>query len=158
MTAGAGRDLAAPGATSPRSALPCAGVAELLIDGPDLVLSMGLGERLCSFRVRDLRVPLSSVRRVRVPLSPWIVLRGWRSAGIAVPGWVALGTRRHGSGWDFSLVHGSGPAVVIELNGQRFGEIVVSVPDAEAAGALVATAAGIAFDPTPDRGPLGPPG
>lgn len=131
-------------------------MAELRIDGPDLVLAMGLGERLCSFRTRNLRVPLSSVRRVRVPVSPWIVLRGWRSAGIAVPGWVALGTRRHGTGWDFSLVRRSGPAVIIELNGQRFGEIVVSVPDAEAAGDRIATAAGIAFDPTPDRGPLGP--
>ncbi|MST34764.1 hypothetical protein GHK86_18805 [Acidimicrobiaceae bacterium USS-CC1] len=131
-------------------------MAELRVEGPDLVLALGPLERVGSFRGRDLRVPLSAVRRVRVPISPWIALRGWRSAGIAVPGWVAMGTRRHGEGWDFTLVRRSGPAVVIELNGYRFDELVVSVADAPATGARLAAAAGIAFDPTPDRGPLGP--
>ncbi len=132
-------------------------MAEVRIDGPDLVVAMRPGERFCSFRLGDLRVPLASVRRVRVPLSPWLALRGWRSTGLAVPGWIAMGTRRHGTGWDFTLVRRGGPAVVIELNGQHFGEILVSVPDAPAAGEAISAAAGIAFDPTPDRGPLGPP-
>lgn len=126
------------------------------VEGADLVVALGVAERLGGFRWRDVRVPLRAVRRVRVPISPWIALRGWRSSGVAVPGWVALGTRRHGEGWDFTVVRRGGPAVVVELNGQRFGELVLSVPDAAAAGARIAAAAGIAFDPTPDRGPLGP--
>jgi hypothetical protein len=129
-------------------------VADLVVDGTDLVVAMGRVERFWAFRRQDLRVPLSSVRRLRVPVSPWLVLRGWRVDGVAVPGWIAMGRRRHGQGYDFSLVRHSGPALIVELNGQPFGQLVVSVPDAAETGRRIAAAAGIAFDPTPDRSAL----
>ena len=129
-------------------------MAELVVDGDDLVLAMRTGEKLWSFH-GDVRVPLSSVRRVRVAASPWLVLRGWRSTGVAVPGWIAMGKRRHGGGYDFSLVRNRLQTIVIELNGQEFGELAVSVRDAAADGARISAAAHIAYDPTPDRGPLG---
>jgi hypothetical protein len=129
-------------------------MAELRVEGGELVLAMTRAERFWSLH-RDIRVPVTSVRRVRVPSSPWLTMRGWRATGVAVPGWVAMGKRRHGTGYDFSLVHGSTPSLVVELNGQEFGELTVSVPDPVETGRRIADAAGIGFDPTPDRGRLG---
>ncbi|MHB1930620.1 MAG: hypothetical protein ACYDEN_09330 [Acidimicrobiales bacterium] len=119
-------------------------MAELVIDATDLVLSMRRPERLWSFRRSDLRLPLRAVRRARAVPIPWLELRGWRVDGVAVPGWVAMGRRRHGTGYDFTLVRGSGPAVVVELNGQTLERLVFSAPDAEAVAARIAAAAGIA--------------
>jgi anti-sigma-K factor RskA len=117
-------------------------MAELVIEGDDLWVRMRRGEAFWAFH-RPFRVPLSSVRAVRTPESAWKELRGWRSTGVTFTGKVALGTRRHGGGYDFVALHGHEPAVVIELNGMQFGEIVVSVPDAEATAQHIADAAGI---------------
>lgn len=128
-------------------------MATLLIEGDELVLVIRGWERVWSLH-GDLRVPLRSVRRLRVASSPWLTMRGWRANGVTIPGYVAMGKRRHGSGYDFALVHNKMETLVLELNGQEFGELTVSVPDARATGTEIAAAAGIAFDPTPDRGPL----
>jgi hypothetical protein len=129
-------------------------MAALGVDGTDLVLSLRRSEKFWSLH-GDIRVPLTSVRRLRVPVSPWLSLRGWRSTGVAIPGYVAMGKRRHGDGWDFSLVRNHIPSLIVELAGQEFGELTVSVPDPAATGASIAAAAGIAFDPTPERRILG---
>ena len=119
-------------------------MAELLTDATELLVSMRRPERLSAFRRSDLRLPLRAVRQVRAVPTPWLELRGWRVDGIAVPGWVALGRRRHGTGYDFTVVRGNGPAVVVELNGQAFERVVVSCTDAGAVAARIAAAAGIA--------------
>lgn len=104
-------------------------MAELVIDGADLVVAMRPVERFWSFRRQDLRVPRTAVRSARAVTTPWLELRGWRVDGVAVPGWVAMGRRRHGGGYDFTCVRGSGPAVVVELMGQPWERLVVSVAD-----------------------------
>jgi hypothetical protein len=123
-------------------------VAELIIDGTDVVVTLTPLEKLCSFH-GDVRVPLLSIRRIRTPSSPWTTMRGWRSTGLSFPGYVAMGKRRHGAGYDFTMVFKHRPTVVLECNGAEFGEVTVSVDDAFATAARLADAAGILFDPAP---------
>lgn len=123
-------------------------MAVLVVDGGDLVVEMRRSEKFWSLQ-REVRVPLSAVRSVRILANPWTSLRGWRVTGVAIPGYVAMGKRRHGSGYDFSMLRRDQQALAVDLNGTRFCELLVGVPDAAATGAAVASAAGIRFDPAP---------
>jgi hypothetical protein len=76
-------------------------------------------------------------------------MRGWRATGASVPGYIAMGKRRHGAGYDFTVVFKNRPTVVLECNGTEFGEVTVSVDDAAATASRLAAAAGITLDPAP---------
>lgn len=120
-------------------------MARLQVDGSDLVLALSWGEKIAGFHA-NLRAPLSSVRSVSVAAHPWLALRGWRMAGTGIPHFAAVGTRRHGTGYDFSALHRSRPAVQVELASGRFQRWLVSVDegeDVEAEAERVAGAAGI---------------
>jgi hypothetical protein len=95
-----------------------------------LWLHLTVLERFGACVTHDLAVPLAAVRLVRVVDDPWPELRGIRAPGTTVRGVIALGTRRHSLGRDFVIVHGKGPAVVVELAGVRFLRLVVSSSDA----------------------------
>jgi hypothetical protein len=121
-------------------------MAELIIDDRDLVVHLTLGEKILSFH-GDIRVRLSAILSVAPDPKPWLGLRGWRMAGLTFPGYKALGTRRHGDGYDFCVLHRDGPAVRVNVTSGRFSRFIVSVPeggDAEAEAARIAAAAGIA--------------
>ena len=47
-----------------------------------------------------------------------------------MPNVIAVGTRRGGFGKDFAAVHGTGSAVVVEMEGAEYGRFVVTVDDA----------------------------
>lgn len=79
----------------------------------------------------DLRVPISSVSEVRAVATAWPELRGIRAPGTGIPGVIAVGTRRGQFGKDFAVVHGKGPAVVVELSDAGFQRLIVTVPDAD---------------------------
>ena len=123
-------------------------MAELVIDGSDLVVRLRASEKFWGFH-GNVRVPLSAVYRVTTVEHAWSELRGWRMAGVGIPGKVALGTRRHGDGYDFVAVHGVRPAVQVDVHGPpRWQRLVVSVgegTDVHAEAARVAAAAGIAL-------------
>jgi len=115
------------------------------VDDEDLVLRLTLGEKIWGFR-GNIRVPLSSVVSVAPDPKPWLGLRGWRMAGISFVGLAVLGTRRHGEGYDFCILHRDRPAVRVDLASGRFSRLVISVPeggDPEAEAARIAAAAGI---------------
>jgi hypothetical protein len=121
-------------------------MAELIIDNWDLVVRLTPGEKIWGFH-RDVRVRLPAVVSVAPDPEPWLALRGWRMAGVNFTGHVALGTRRHGDGYDFCALHGHRPAVRVDVSSGRFSRLVVSVPeggDAAAEAARIAAAAGIA--------------
>ena len=120
-------------------------MAELRIDGDLLRVELPPREAAKSFH-RSFSVPLSAIRRVRTPHNAWAELRGWRSTGITIPGRTAFGTRRHGGGYDFVAVRRQDPTVLVELNGARYGEIMVSVSDPATVARDIAAAAGIAAD------------
>jgi hypothetical protein len=120
-------------------------VAQLVVDGTDLVVRLTVREKIAGFH-GDIRVPLSSIQSVSVPEYPW-VMRGWRMAGVAFPGRIAIGTRRHGTGYDFTCVRKQQRAVQIDATTGRFSRFVISVPDdmdAQDEADRIADAAGIA--------------
>lgn len=120
-------------------------MAILCVERDQLVLHLSWKEKVGGLH-GDVRVPLSSVRAVSVITQPWLALRGWRMAGTGIPGLVALGTRRHGEGYDFTALYRSRPAVQVEVATGRFSRLVVSVTDEDQArsqAASIASAAGI---------------
>jgi hypothetical protein len=124
-------------------------VAELIVDGENLVVHLTLGEKLWGFH-GDIRVRLSSIVSVAPDPKPWLVLRGWRMTGVSFMGHAALGTRRHGEGYDFCMLHRDRPAVRVDVTQGRFSRFVISMPeggDAQAEAARIAAAAGIAPSP-----------
>jgi hypothetical protein len=116
-------------------------MAELRVDGADLVLHMSAVEKAEGFH-GDIRVPLSSVTSVRAVDDAWPELRGMRAPGTGVPSVVAVGTRRGGFGKDFAAVHGKGPAVVVELAGAEYERLVLTADDAAGSVAAVQAARG----------------
>jgi hypothetical protein len=121
-------------------------MAELIVEDKDLVVHLTLGERFWGLH-GDVRVRLSCIARVAADPHPWLGLRGWRMAGVSVAGHAALGTRRHGDGYDFCILHGDRPAVQVDVAPGRFSRLVICVPegaDPQAEAARIAAAAGIA--------------
>ena len=122
-------------------------MATLRVDGEDLVLHMSWREKAAGFHA-NIRAPLSSVLSVKVISNPWLELRGWRMAGLAIPAFFAFGTRRHGTGYDFTVLRRMQPVVQVELSTGRFMRWQVSVPGEQRASdlaAAIAAAAGIRF-------------
>ena len=124
-------------------------MAKLIVDDETLVVQLTLGEKIGAFR-GNIRVPLSSIVSVAPDPKPWQGLRGWRMAGFSFAGFAALGTRRHGDGYDFLILHRDRPAVRVDLASGRFSRLVVCVPEGADAGtevARIAAAAGITPSP-----------
>jgi hypothetical protein len=113
-------------------------VASLEVQSGELIIRLSGVERAAAMR-REVRVPLSCVESVCTESDPWGALRGVRAPGTGIPGVVAYGVRRiTGGAPDFAAVHGSGPAVRIDLvPGAAFGRLVVTVDDADQAVARV---------------------
>jgi hypothetical protein len=121
-------------------------MAELIVADDDLVVHLTLGEKIWGFH-GDVRVRLGWIVSVAPDPKPWLSLRGWRMAGVNFAGRAALGTRRHGDGYDFCILHRDRPAVRVDLVRGRFSRLVISVPesgDAQTEAARIAAAAGIA--------------
>ena len=118
-------------------------MATLLVDGDDVVLHLRWREKVAGFHA-DVRAPLSAVQSVRVLSDPLSEMRGWRMAGLAIPRAFAFGTRRHGDGYDFTILRGPRPGVQLELSHGRFQRLVVSATDAEDAASTAARVAGAA--------------
>ena len=120
-------------------------VAELIVDDKNLVVHLTPGEKVWGLH-GDIRVRLSAIVSVAPDPKPWLGLRGWRMAGISFTGYAVLGTRRHGTGYDFCILHRDRPAVRVDAASGRFSRLIISVPeggDPEAEAARVAAAVGI---------------
>jgi hypothetical protein len=122
-------------------------VAHLEVEGNELLLRLTWREKVMGFH-GNIRVSLSAIRSVSAPENAWIGMRGWRMAGFAVPGLIAMGTRRHADGYDFTAVRKQRPVVQVDINGPpRWQRLVVSVPegvDPREEADAIAEAAGIA--------------
>jgi hypothetical protein len=114
-------------------------MAELRVEGADLVLHMSALEKAEGFH-RDIRLPLSAVQSVRCVEDAWPELRGMRAPGTGLPDVIAVGTRRGAFGKDFTAVHGTGLAVVVELRDTEYGRLVVTTDDAVAVAGAIETA------------------
>jgi hypothetical protein len=121
-------------------------MAELIVENDDLGVHLTLGEKIWSFH-GDIRVRLSCIVCVAPDPKPWLGLRGWRMAGVSFVGRAVLGTRRHGGGYDFCILHRDRPAIRVDVASGRFSRLTICVPeggDAAAEAARIAAAAGIA--------------
>ena len=122
-------------------------MAELVVDGSDLVLHLPVRQKVLGFH-NDIRVPLTAVRSARAINSPWMALRGRRMAGTAMRGVAAIGTWIHGDKlFDFNVLRREERAVQVELNAGRFVRFIVGVGpgrDAREEADRIADAAGIA--------------
>ena len=113
---------------------------ELLIDKGELTPKLSTLEHAEGFH-RDITVPVSSVTSVRVVEDIWSELHGIRAPGTGLPGVVAVGTRRGSPLKDFAAVHGRSTGVVGDLEGQEFGNLILTVPDPRENRDRIATAA-----------------
>jgi hypothetical protein len=116
------------------------GVAKLLVDGDELVVSLHTAEELGAVH-GPVRVPLAAVRSVRAVDDAWAELRGVRAPGTGIPSVIALGTLRGSFGKDFVAVYRHRPGVVVELVGAEFSRLVITDDDAALVAARVAEAA-----------------
>jgi hypothetical protein len=110
-------------------------VAELRVDGDELVFHMTGLEKAERFH-GDIRVPLGRCRTCVVDTA-WPELRGMRAPGTSMPKVIAVGTRRGDFGKDFAAVHGTGPAVVVELTAADYQRLVATSEDASAVAASI---------------------
>jgi hypothetical protein len=120
-------------------------MAELIVDNWDLVIRLTPGEKIWGLH-GDIRVRLTDIVSVAPDPTPWLGLRGWRMTGVAFPGYFVLGTRKHGNGFDFCILHRNQPAVQVNMAAGRFSRFVISVPEGRDPGseaARIASAAGI---------------
>ncbi|MFJ3581878.1 hypothetical protein ACIPPS_06540 [Streptomyces sp. NPDC090127] len=108
-------------------------MAQVTVDGTDLVVRLSLRERLAARR-GNVRVPLSSLRAVRVEPDWWRALRGQRGRGLWIPDRLSVGVRVLPGGREFAVVKAGRPVVCVDLRGEvPFGRLAVSDPDPERA-------------------------
>lgn len=104
-------------------------MAELIVDGDNLLLHLTPGQKFLSFH-GDIRIPLTAVRSVAPVEKPWLALRGRRMAGIALRGVAAMGTWIHGERhYDFCIVRRQLLAVQVDLNAGRFDRYIICRPE-----------------------------
>ncbi|MGV0837940.1 hypothetical protein [Mycolicibacterium thermoresistibile] len=105
-------------------------MAEIRYDGSDLVVELSTGEKIAALH-GDVRVPRAAVRTIDVVDDALGAVRGVRAPGLGLPGCAKIGTWRRRDGHTFAVARAGRPGVRIRLDGQRYAELVISVPDAE---------------------------
>ena len=107
-------------------------MAELVIDKESLTVVLSAAERVEALH-RDVSVPRAAITEVRAVPDGMDQVRGLRAPGTGLPGVIMVGTWRSSDGTTFAVCHGRRPAVVIELTGQAFDRLVVTVDNPEEA-------------------------
>ena len=105
-------------------------MAQILLAADTLTVSMTGAEKIEALH-GDVTVPRASVTRVRVAPDGMAELHGIRAPGTALPGVIAVGTWRDRGTETFAVCHGRRPAVVIELRGEAYDRLVVTVDDGQ---------------------------
>jgi hypothetical protein len=105
-------------------------MANLLVDDDEVTVSLSAAEKLEALH-GDVRVPRSAVLQVRVVPDGMDEVHGLKIPGTGLRGVIMVGTWRSGQSVTFSVCHGNRPAVVLELTGQPYDRIVVTVDNPE---------------------------
>lgn len=103
----------------------------LHVEGNDLALRFTTFEKIAGL-VRDVRLPLTSIRSVELVDDGLAAAKGLRAPGLGLPGLRKLGTWRTLGAKSLVSVRRHVPAVRITLDGERYDTLVVSTPDAAA--------------------------
>jgi len=107
-------------------------VANLLIDEGSVTVALTTTEKFEALH-GDVVLPRSSVRDVRAVQDGMEEIHGMRMPGTGFPGVVMVGTWRDTAGVTFAVCHGRRPGVVLELAGQPYDRVVVTVENPEEA-------------------------
>ena len=111
-------------------------MAKLLVDNNAVTVSLSGVEKAEALH-GDVSVPRTAVVSVRVVPDGLDEVHGLRMPGTALPGVIMVGTWRDKQGVTFAVCHGRQPAVVLELTGQHYDRLVVTVENpGEVAAAL----------------------
>jgi hypothetical protein len=105
-------------------------VAELVIDDDTVTIRMSPAEKAESLH-RDLTVPRSAITGVRVASSGMDEVHGFKLVGSGIPGVMMVGSFKSGAGSTFAVCHRNGPAIVIDLTGEHYDRIVLTVDNPE---------------------------
>lgn len=106
-------------------------MAEVQRDGDDLTVRLTVFEKIAGLR-GNIRVPASSVRDAHVVDNALTAVTGVRAPGLHLPGRTKIGTWRHAGRKTFAVARRGVPAVRIDLAGQRYDRLVLSVRHARA--------------------------
>lgn len=105
-------------------------MADLVVSDTSVTVVLSAAERLESVR-GDVSVPRSSVVGARQVPDGLAEVHGIRARGTTFPGVVMVGTWREPGSVTFAACHGHRPAVVIDLTGQAYDRVVVTVDNPE---------------------------
>jgi hypothetical protein len=113
----------------------CEIVANLVINDDTVSVVMSGGEKFEALH-RDLTVPRSAVTSFRAVPDALAEVSGFKVVGAGLPGALAVGSWHDGHGSTFAVCHGHRPGVVLDLMGQHYDRIVLTVenPDEVIAG------------------------
>ncbi|MEU1755609.1 hypothetical protein ABZ436_23515 [Micromonospora matsumotoense] len=111
-------------------------MANVRIDGGDLVVEIEGMDRLWSFRSRVV-IPLANVRGATVDPGIAADPKGIRASGTRVPGVITAGTFHQDGERVFWNIRDGARAVVIELAEEHYARLVVEVVDPAATVALI---------------------
>ncbi len=117
-------------AASGRACRIIATVAILVISDDTVTVQMTMAEKAEALH-RDLTVPRSGITGVRVVSSGIDAVHGFKLVGSGIPGVLMVGTFKGSEGSTLAVCHGNGPAIVIDLTGEHFDRIVVTVDNPE---------------------------
>ena len=111
-------------------------MAEVIVEGPELVVRLRAVERLEAVH-GEVKVPLQSVRSVEVLDDAVGAVHGFR-VGTGIPGSVAIGTFTSRDAKIFAVVHHDTPrGVRVNLEGAQFDQLIVGCDDPEAVAAAL---------------------
>lgn len=114
-------------------------MAEITIDGSDLVVTLGLDERVLGL-LSNLRIPLSKVRTVEVIPDGRRGVRGIRAPGLGGPV-RRIGTWRAPRNRQFVCVRRHQPAIRITVDGFGYNTVLVGADDAASLATTIRTGA-----------------
>ena len=105
-------------------------MANLVISDDSVTVHMSTAEKAEALH-RDMTVPRSAISGVRVVASGIDAVHGFKLVGSGIPGVMMVGSFKGGDGSTFALCHGNGPALVIDLTGEHYDRIVLTLDNPE---------------------------
>ena len=111
-------------------------MAKLLVNNDVVTVSLSAIEKAEALH-GDVSVPRTAVVSARVVPDGMDEVHGLRMPGTGLPGVIMVGSWRDKERVTFAVCHGRRPAVVLELTGQHYDRLVVTVENpGEVAAAL----------------------
>lgn len=107
-------------------------MADLHIHGDSVTIALSVAEKIEALH-RDVTVPRSAITSVRDVPDGMQEVHGLRMPGTELPGVILVGTYRQAHRTTFAVCHGERPAVVLDLTGQPYDRIVVTVDNPDEA-------------------------